>query len=180
MVLDAVPRMADFAREAAAAAPSFGWTPEDFIRAYAGNHGAAVEAVLEADVVAQALLSFMDDRLEWEGTSSELLVELEKLASDRVVKSKEWPSSRGLSGRLRRLAPELRRKDISTSFDRRTSDRQRRRLIAIEKRGTQPSEPSGLSNDLPFNDLGPDGMSDGADGADRPSGQPSEAQAAER
>ncbi len=162
MVFQSLPRMADFAAEASAAAPSFGWTKDEFLSAYRLNRGVAVEVVLESDVVAQAILSFVEKVPLWEGTASALLAELEKLVSERVLKSKDWPGARGLSGRLRRLAPDLRRNGINTTFSR-TGER---RLIGIEKASSLPSFASQPSQTNGDNGLAGDGVHDANDAGD--------------
>ena len=69
-----LPRMADFARLACAAAPAFGWTVDAMLAAIEGNRADAVQAVIKADPVAVAVRSFMQAHGQaWEGTATELL-----------------------------------------------------------------------------------------------------------
>lgn len=110
--LDRLPRMADFARLACAAAPAFGWTAKDMLDAIEGNRADAVEAVIEADPVAVAVRGFMEGqhgRL-WEGTASVLLGIVNERAPIEQQRERTFPKDAArLSTRLRRLAPALRR-----------------------------------------------------------------------
>jgi hypothetical protein len=94
--------------------------------AYRENRAEAVALTLEASKVAAELLSFMDRKQEWTGTATELLEALNLRASDETRRSKEWPKSgRGLSGKLWRLAPALRRSGLHLEFDREGHERSR-------------------------------------------------------
>ena len=111
--LDSMPRMADFALWAVAAAPALGFTPEEFLAAYGGNRAEAVQETLAGDVVATAITALMesastDETGAWQGTCKELLTKLGQFVDDDAKKSRDWPKSpRGLSGRLRRLVTFL-------------------------------------------------------------------------
>ncbi len=107
--LEGLPRMADFAVWATAAENSLGWEPGSFLRAYAGNREEATETALEADPVAAAVRSFMEEREEWRGTAGELWKALNDLVDEDIRHTKVWPGApNALSGRLKRLAPALR------------------------------------------------------------------------
>ena len=128
------PRMADFAVWAAAATPAFGWTADDFLRAYQGNREEAVARVLEADPVAEAVIEFarqayswgplkLDDGTVdwtmrfWKDTATTLLGELAKLVPEDTRRERSWPKdATRLSGCLRRAAPALRTKRIKVDF----------------------------------------------------------------
>ncbi len=110
--LDRLPRMADFARLACAAAPAFGWTAKDMLDAIEGNRADAVEAVIEADPVAVAVRGFMEGQhgRAWEGTATELLEVVTGRAPMEQQRERTFPKDAArLSTRLRRLAPALRR-----------------------------------------------------------------------
>ncbi len=62
--LPRLPRMADFARLACAAAPAFGWEPVAMLEALEGNRADAIEAVIEADPMAVAVRGMMDPSKE--------------------------------------------------------------------------------------------------------------------
>jgi hypothetical protein len=115
--LDRLPRMADFALWVAACEPALGWTPGTFLAAYTANRSSANDAAIEATIVGPVLQAFMAQRITWQGTSTELLAELEQAADDRTRHRKEWPGSpRKLSGDLRRIAPNLRAAGIDVAF----------------------------------------------------------------
>lgn len=130
------PRMADFAAWAAAAAPAFGWKAADFLRAYEANREEAVDRVLEADPVAEAIIDFgrqayswkpieradgtMDEATRvWEDTASTLLEEIAKLVPQDTRRERDWPKdATRLAGCLRRAAAALRTKGIAIEFSR--------------------------------------------------------------
>jgi hypothetical protein len=127
------PRMADFAMWACAAAEACGWTAQDFLDAYQGVREAAYELTLAASPVAPFLRQLVTSRGDWEGTASELLAELDSLATggptsqgsmqvrSDVTKQKGWPKNgRALSNSLRRLAPTLRAVGVGVILDGRT------------------------------------------------------------
>ena len=138
--LESLPRMADFAIWLAAAETSLGWEPGTFDQAYRRNRLGADEAAIESSLVATRLRDFIEDREgEWLGTASELLEALnrgfdpdERRSRER---SKDWPTKpHVLSGKLRRLAPNLRRLGIEV-------ETKSKRLLSIRK-ALQPSVPS--------------------------------------
>jgi primase-polymerase (primpol)-like protein len=141
--LDKMPRMADFARWAEAVGRGLGWKPGAALAAYRGVIGDAVQLDLEASPVATVLLEMLDKGPKWSGTAAELLERLTALAGDRV-KIKGWPSRPHLlSGRLRRLAPSLRRVDVWVEFQR--EGKVRARVIRLERRGETASAASAAS-----------------------------------
>jgi hypothetical protein len=142
--LPGLPRMADFALWATAAEPAFGWTNGAFLATYECNLASANEVALEASVIAQPLLGLLEQQRQWEGSSAELLKSLEARLGDPVRQPKGWPKGpRGLSGQLKRLAPNLRKLEWNVDQDRSS----KRRSWIINRRddgsGSQPSsEPS--------------------------------------
>jgi hypothetical protein len=128
--LKSLPRMADFAEWVVAAEPTLPWEGGEFLEAYEGNRAEAVEVSLDSDPVAAAILKLVDQEGEWEGTSTELLVMLEGLIKDSILKTRFWPKdSRSLSGRVDRAAPFLREVGITIEKSRKSG----RRLISIGK-----------------------------------------------
>ncbi|MEA3366962.1 MAG: hypothetical protein U9R68_02490, partial [Planctomycetota bacterium] len=112
-----MPRMADFALWVAACEPGLGWPAGTFAAAYAENRASANDTAIEASVVGEVLQTFMASRESWEGTATELLRELEKIAEERTRHRKAWPgSARKLSGDLRRIGPNLRATGIQVEF----------------------------------------------------------------
>jgi hypothetical protein len=104
-----LPRMADFALWGMAVAPGIGWTEEDFFAAYRSNHTLAQDAVLDGDPVAVALLAFMEKRLQWKGSATELLAALQ---AHRGLDN-SWPGAASALGQhLRRLEPALHSRQI--------------------------------------------------------------------
>jgi hypothetical protein len=148
--LPALPRMADFALWAIACEPAL-WPSGTFWKAYSGNLDAAVETVLEADSVATAVQRLMVEKTDWKGTATELKDTLEAIMGEKVTRAREWPANaRGLSGRLRRAAPLLRKAGISIVFEKgKTRERTRHVLISTtedrsgaEKTAATSSKPS--------------------------------------
>jgi len=126
-------RMADFTRWAAAAESAFPCPPGTFLSAYKANRGEANQLVLEASIVATALIQFMEERERWVGTFAELLLALDTQATDASKKAKSWPRSpRALSADVRRVTPNLRALGLDIDIIRESHTR--RRLVVIEKR----------------------------------------------
>jgi hypothetical protein len=169
--LDGLPRMADFAKWAAACEGAF-WKRGTFMEAYRGNQATAVEAVIEADVVALAVRKLMETRIEWTGTAAALkdALDIQVLGIDgRQRAPKGWPATpSSLSNRLRRAATALRKTGLEVEFDREGKDRTRTIHIAAVPResmvGKSASAASAASKPKTTNGLGADGGADGADG----------------
>ena len=150
--LERLPRMADFALWATACETAL-WPAGTFSSAYCSNRDEAVESGIDADPVAAAVRTMMEEwteRTEWTGTATDLLGALAEAAGERVAKSKTWPASpRALSDRLRRAATFLRK--IGIEIEHTKEGRARTRMIHIKAggnssspdyRGLQPSLPS--------------------------------------
>lgn len=164
--LERLPRMADFALWATACNGAL-WNEGTFGRAYAGNRDEAVESAIELSPVATEVRWLMSTRTVWTGTASDLLAALNQVAGETVRKAKTWPGTpRALSGRLRRVAPLLRKIGIEISFDK--EGRMRSRNIKIRSRNikirrladdarAQPSAPSARYTAEGSSDLGADG-----------------------
>jgi hypothetical protein len=130
VVLDELPRMADFALWITACEPAL-WEKGTFAKAYELNMVELVETVIEADHVALTARDYMGsmDRDMVVDTASGLLVTLSGLAGEAITKNKDarWPgSAKALSGRLGRAATNLRKIGIDVSFGR-ESDHSRKR-----------------------------------------------------
>jgi hypothetical protein len=101
--------MADFALWATAAEMALGWESGAFMDAYTGNRKETTESALDADPVAVAVQTLMQERSEWSGTAGELWKALGDLVDEAIRRTKDWPGApNALSGRLKRLAPALR------------------------------------------------------------------------
>ena len=154
--LEKLPRMADFALWATACETAL-WPAGTFWRAYCGNREEAVDDVIDADPVAAAVRSLMAAQTVWTGNASDLLGAFAEVVGQRTANSKTWPdSARALAGRLRRVAPFLRKIGIEVGFER--EGRSRTRTINItttpsfvtpENVGTQPSTRSAPSVSVP-------------------------------
>jgi hypothetical protein len=124
--LGAMPRMADFARWVVACEPALGWRSGTFLRAYNCNRAAANQDAIDSSPIARYLLGLIGDsnNSSWTGTATRLLAKLNGIAGDSTKRLWAWPQSpRGLSGQLRRLAPNLRRANVHVEFEH-TGERQ--------------------------------------------------------
>jgi hypothetical protein len=135
------PRMADFALWGSAIAEALGYTKEDFLNAYQNNINKQTETILNENMVALALISFMEERSwqRWEGTMSELLHKLTAYANfeDMNIKDKYWPKAPNvLSRTLNILKITLRSADISIA----TSGGKKRKVV-IEKISLAKTDP---------------------------------------
>jgi hypothetical protein len=116
--LDGLPRMADFARWAAACETAF-WPAGTFAHAYAANRRAAIESIIEADPVATCVRTIMGERTSWTGSAADLLRLCAESARDETSISPPWAKNpRALAGRLRRTQTFLRMLDIEIAFGR--------------------------------------------------------------
>ena len=131
--LPEMPRMADFAKWAAACETAF-WPAGSVLTAYKLNRAEVVETVLDGDTVASAVRAHFDVQPEpkaWSGTASELLVALNEVVPDQSKREKNWPTNaRALSSRLRRVAPLLRKIHIDIEFVKEGKARSRMIYIA--------------------------------------------------
>ena len=118
--LDQLPRMADFAKVACAAAPAFGWTEADMIAAMKNNRHKGTESVVEGDPIASAIRQIASESKNgWSGTATELLEEIETLTPDAVTRERGWPKDTArLSNRVTRAAPALRQVGVSVELTR--------------------------------------------------------------
>jgi putative DNA primase/helicase len=108
------PRMADMMKWVTAAAPGLGWDEDQLDRAYNEKIRDTAELAFEADNVAGAIRGLMSEQSKvWEGTASDLLIEIGRLVSDVERNAKAWPKSpSALSNRLERIGPLLRDQDL--------------------------------------------------------------------
>ena len=115
--LQHLPRMADFAMWGCAC--DAGRTGADsFIAAYTKNQADAVAIVVGENLVATAVLTFMEGKSEWEGNATLLLDTLNSCVSDTTKKDKDWPkASNALSRRLTLLATVLRKSGVAVTCD---------------------------------------------------------------
>ena len=105
--LDSHHRMADWSLWGCAIAEALGYSKEEFLKAYQNNITRQSEMLLNENIVATTLFSFVEEKKEWEGTATELLQELyKKTPLDYFEKQeKYWPKS---AASLMRKINELR------------------------------------------------------------------------
>lgn len=130
--LDSYPRMADFSAWGVAIAKVLGYTQKEFLTAYWENVGQQNEAALEASNVATTIIALMAEREKWEGTASDLLAELEKVAEQIKIntKAKDWPKDPSwLSRRIQLVSTNLAEDGIKIERD----EKSRPKKIIIEK-----------------------------------------------
>jgi hypothetical protein len=114
-----LPRMADFAKWAAAGVPAMGFTRDEFVTAYRRNQSDAVALGLESSSVASSIRKIVECTGTWKGTARELLFRLNQDANDCDRRLPGWPHSpKGLTTVLRRLAPSLRHVGIESTNSR--------------------------------------------------------------
>ena len=109
--------MADFA-EWASACEGAQWKPGFFARAYGLNRAGATASVVEEDLIANAIASFMEGRRQWKGQTKELLSELNYDADEEIKTNKYWPKAPNvLSRKMNRMAGMLRKIGIIISSE---------------------------------------------------------------
>ena len=115
--LATLPRMADFAKLAVAGSGGLNTTAADFEQAYSGNRDSINQSAIEGAIVGPPILAMVAAETMWTGTARELLAKLTEYASEKTRETKGWPQSpRGVSGKLRRIAPNLRQSGIAVDF----------------------------------------------------------------
>jgi hypothetical protein len=128
---EGLPRMADFSVWGRAIAEACGWKPDDFDSAYEVNRSEADALALDASPLTKTLRQLMKTRAMWEGEPEAFYEEMTAVAGEEVTRRRDWPgASHILSGRLKRLAPVLRRRGLDVQQGR-TKDN---RFIQITKR----------------------------------------------
>jgi hypothetical protein len=122
-------RMADFVKIGTACDGTF-WSPGTFHAAYRANRDKAIDAAIEADPLASALIDMMNTQSQWVGTATALLNALKKATESFDRNLPKSPNS--LSGRLNRLEPILRRHGIEIKKKLRTGH-EGHRIISITR-----------------------------------------------
>lgn len=116
--LDELPRMADFTLWGCAIAEALGYSKDKFLDAYNTNIEAQNMEAIEANSIGQLVILLMENKQEWKGTPSQLLLELKKQATLSLmdIKSKSFPkSAEAMSRRLNQIKGNLR--DIGINFE---------------------------------------------------------------
>lgn len=129
--LDHLPRMADFASWIISAEQALPWEQGHFMDLYRENRQFTIEQSIENDVVASAIMTLMEDKTEWSGTASQLLVALRNIVPETTMRLQSWPKSNcGLGKRLSRIKTFLRHVNIEIESGRSTT-RDRTRTIRL-------------------------------------------------
>ena len=117
ITIKSLPRMADFAQWGCAIAQALGYTNEDFLMAYQHNIYRQTEMLVNENIVATVMFSFMEDKDDWKDTPTQLL----KLLTDKAEfagidtrREKFWPKGANiLSRRLNELSTPLKQMGLS-------------------------------------------------------------------
>lgn len=154
VVLDELPRMADFALIGAAVEMALGWPEDSFIDAYQEAISSAHDVALEASVIAPLIKTLANEN--WQGTASELFTRLNDMFDGRwprpsplssgpyrtKPRPKGWPGSpRGLSSQLKRLEPNLNAVGVTVTFTQ-TQGSGSRKIITIRSSTAQVPPPT--------------------------------------
>nr|CBX27137.1 hypothetical protein N47_A11660 [uncultured Desulfobacterium sp.] len=111
--VSSLPRMADFAKWVIAAEPALSWGEGSFMKAYDENRKRAIEAAIESDHVASAVIRLVNETKKWSGTPTELKTVLDMYAPEQNGWKVDWPkASNVLSNRLMRAQSFLETKGI--------------------------------------------------------------------
>ena len=133
MKLSRRPRLADWGEYAAAVYEVMGWGAERFLTDWDEVVKVQNQATLDGSPVAQALITFMEDKDEYSGTSSELHKKLEAIAEElgvSIVRDKAWPkSARWLWRRIKEVLPLL----VATGIDARRERPDTGTVITLRK-----------------------------------------------
>ena len=132
-----LPRMADFAKWVCAATSKLPFTQEDFLGVYGQNRRESIAVSIEASPFASAILELLKkDYGEWEGSATELLVQLKPFAAEETLRSKDWPKdARKAGNKVTRVAPLLRAFGVDVSREQRGHDN--RRVIIFRRKEAQ-------------------------------------------
>lgn len=130
--IDRMPRMADFAKWITAAEPALDLADGTFLNAYEANRAQVSEQVVENDLVADALFKLLDSQSKFEGSATDLHVDLKSRIPFSLGQANGWPRNpSALSAHLKRLAPVLRSFGVQIVWDR--QGKVGRRVIRITK-----------------------------------------------
>jgi hypothetical protein len=152
--LKKLPRMADFTLWGYAVAEALGIGGNRFLQAYEANIKQLVSAAIEASPVATAILKFMENRGEWEGSANDLLAELKYLSKELKFGEDDLPK-RGwsLTRKLKEVVIDLGDRGVKVSFLRTEKERRiRLEKIPIPRLVEEPVEPKptgGLEEEKP-------------------------------
>jgi putative DNA primase/helicase len=116
VALTSYSRNAELEKWVAAAEPGLGWEAGTFADAYRRNRLDSADTIFESDLVAMAILDFMERQglQYWEGSATDLLGHLSSAASEATRSQRSWPkTNQGLGNAIARSTPILRTKNIN-------------------------------------------------------------------
>jgi hypothetical protein len=143
--IDNLPRMSSYARWGYAVAEALGESGDKFLQAYWRNIGKQTSEILNDNLLALAVIDFMQDKDEWNGIAGDLLKELQEIADDLSIdiKDKQFPKQPNtLTRKLNTLKVTLEQAGIEYTKSKHT---EKGRLIFLRKVGEISSIPSALS-----------------------------------
>jgi len=130
------PRLADWGEYAASVYEVLDWGAETFLTDWDEVVRAQNRSTLDGSPVAQAVIRFMEDRENFEGSSTELHKKLEGVAENigvSIARDKAWPkSARWLWRRMQEVVPLLVAVGIETS----RSESKQSTIITLRKTST--------------------------------------------
>lgn len=145
------PRMADFTAWGCSIIDALGYDPKIFVEQYRKNIARQNEVALEEHLIGGLLLDLLEDRLPeptsvYETSATTLLIDLEGMASKRMLLDKYFPSGDAqLSRELNRLKPNLRA--IGILFDRKRTNKNRSLVFSKTHTNTQLESVMGDAGD---------------------------------
>lgn len=144
--LDKLDRLADFQLFGLACEGAYA-PAGSFAAAFAANKTELNEAIIEDDAVATAIVVLMMKRSIWSGTTTALMLELQKhdRTEAQVSKQKDWPkNATEFSKRVTAVAASLRKAGIEVTREK-ASDRKKTRIITLRKLTSDASDASDAS-----------------------------------
>ncbi len=126
--LPELPRMADFITWVAGACEegALPFTTAEFLECYELQARAATSVLFEASSIGTALREFASQRLNWNGTASELLAILDNRNPGESIRNRAWPkAAQQLAKQLRRDASTLEQNGIRVQSTREGKNRTR-------------------------------------------------------
>jgi hypothetical protein len=157
------PRMADFAVWGEAISRAMGYSEGKFIEAYFENIKFQNEEAVSANVIGEVFLEFINEKLSWEGTSTELLDELNKKADDMKLSMLRpgWPKApHTLSRKIRELKTNLQEMGIEILNSRSGS----KRTLLVRKASSEPSQASNTTESIDSANVSGDGINTDLEG----------------
>lgn len=121
--LEELYRMADFTKWGCAISEALGIDQKKFLSAYDASVESQIEEAAHSSPVAEVIPKFMDGRLEWEGSPSELYSKLVETAKEMgvSVRQKAWPKApNSLIRSINELVPALKQLGYEVETKRRS------------------------------------------------------------